>query len=172
MLSRNEKLRSVNAGAGAGVPFWGRSKEEYRRLLNDAAASSNPEEWDRTIISLLAEAEIENVQYALTGNTSYLVMSVAGYLLDMGVPLPFNCFNVWMEGGEPRLSEDYLIQFLAICLRMVKEISPWFGLALLRALEMIFEVRSPNRKGCGPIPVWLRPEIRRVAEIIKSQRIA
>jgi hypothetical protein len=163
---------SVNAGEGAGVPFWGRSKEEYRRILNDAAALSNPEEWDRTIISLLAEAEIESVQYALTDNTSYLVESVAGYLLDMGAPLPFNCFNIWMDGGELRLSEDYLARFLEICRRMVKDISPWFGLALLRALEMILGVRSRNRNAAVPIPTWLRPEIRRVADIIKSQRIA
>jgi hypothetical protein len=32
---------------------------------------------------LLAEAEVENVQYALTDNTGYLVMSVPGYLREM-----------------------------------------------------------------------------------------
>jgi hypothetical protein len=162
---------NANAGPGAGVPFWGRSKEEYRRLLNEAAALSNPEEWDRTVISLLAEAEIENVQYALTDNTSYLVISVAGYLLDMGVPLPFNCFNVWMNEGEPRLSVEYLIQFRVICRGLGKDVSPWFGLALLLALEIILKVRSPNPNASDAIPAWLRPEIQQMAEIIKSQRL-
>jgi hypothetical protein len=149
--------------AGYKSPLIGRSIEEYRKLLNEAAQLDNSEEWDRRVIALLSEAEVNNLQHALTDNAGYLVMSVAGYLADMAGQLPFNCYQEWMNGTQPRLSDDYFVMLLKLAMKLGAAISPWFGLTLLRALQTIIEVPRGIASRPSSAPGWLKSQMREFA---------
>ncbi len=122
-------------------PTLGKTKDEYERVLNNAARLTDPLEWDKIVIDLLKEAQINDLNNELFDNTSYLVMSVAGYLLDM-TDIKLNCFNKWMLKEPFRISNEYVLIVLNFASQIQRQISPWFGIVLLRALKMIY--RSPG----------------------------
>lgn len=137
------------------LPVIGRSTEEYRQLLNDAAQLSDPTEWDAIVISLLSEAKVNEVDHDLLDNTTYLVMSVSGYLLDMIPNLPGNPFQIWMDNHNRLPTEDDSLRIRQAADFLAREATPWFGLTLLRSLKYLLSLDVEGR----PAPTWLEAKI-------------
>jgi len=161
-----QRLSSQGA-SGAQVPLLGRPWEEYEDELNKAAELDDPEEWDRTVIDLLTEAEIDDLSIPLPPNTEYLVMSVAGYILDMTRGLPYNCFEEWMAEGSPAMVPSYLSTVRSYAAQVSGVTSPWHGLTIMRALGVVF---ASGRYIAGEQPDWLEGETRRYSEEARRSR--
>ena len=136
-------------------------------LINKAAELDDPEEWDRTVIDLLTEAEIDDLSIPLPPNTEYLVMSVAGYILDMTRGLPYNCFEEWMAEGSPAMVPSYLSTVRSYAAQVSGVTSPWHGLTIMRALGVVF---ASGRYIAGEQPDWLEGETRRYSEEARRSR--
>ena len=139
------------------VPVIGRSTDDYRQILNEAAKLNDPAEWDTRVISLLSEAQVADVEHDLLDNTAYLVVRVSDYLLDMVEDLPVNPFQMYMDDQRririPTETEVGMIRQIAASL--VEQINPWFGLTLLRSLKYILSLDLNERNS----PTWIDQEI-------------
>jgi len=154
----------VGESSGAFLPVWGRTIEEYRRILNEAAGLSDPKEWDTKMISLLSEAKVDEIEHDLLDNTTYLVTSISGYLFEMVGDLPKNPFHDWMDDHRriPTAEETLLVR--AVAAGLAQQATPWFSLTILRSLKYLLGLDLKER----PLPAWLETDICRYAEATKG----